>query len=509
MGEAMPVVGVHLPEAPEPRRRLAAAAPTDSEQYLIEPVNRARDDPAAAAARFGIDLNEGLPAGTISAAPKQPLAVNPYLTDSARGHSQWMEATDTFSHIGDGGTSPFQRMQAAGYSFVLPYAAGENIAWRGTKPSVPNPVTTTAREHQDLFVDENYPGRGHRTNILEPSFKEIGAGVVTGEFNTFNAVVVTEDLAFSGTGSFLTGVAYTDAVLADNFYTPGEGIGDVIVTARRTSDSALFTTTPYPSGRYSLKLPAGTYDLMTVGLGVGTIRRPNDFTIGTQNVKRDLRPDEVVATFVTGRNVFYNNSFYDGHDPAATAADLAAVAPDKQALRPGQTGSFSNVTSYAKGINGVLVDFTGMPPGTLSADDFTFRVGRSGSPSTWSPAPAPAGVVQIPTPVGANIARYGILWPDGAIVNEWLQVTVKSDAHTGLAAPDVFYFGNLIAETGDSPATLRVNALDLAGTRSRLGQASNLAGKFDFDRDGRTNALDLAAVRRNLFQSIDSIVATA
>src|SRR2546422_4882529 len=159
MGEAMRVAGVHLPEVLEPRRLLAAAAPTDLEQYLIELVNRARADPAAEAARFGIDLNVGLAAGTISAAPKQPLAVNPYLTDSARGHSEWMEQTDTFSHTGAGGSSPMQRMEAAGYSFVLPWAEGENIAWRGTKPSVPDPVATTAQEHQDLFVDDNIPGR--------------------------------------------------------------------------------------------------------------------------------------------------------------------------------------------------------------------------------------------------------------------------------------------------------------------------------------------------------------
>jgi len=509
MGEAMRVAGVHLPEVLEPRRLLAAAAPTDLEQYLIELVNRARADPAAEAARFGIGLNEGLAAGTISTAPKQPLAINPYLTDAARGHSEWMEQTDTFSHTGDGGTSPMQRMQAAGYSFVLPWAEGENIAWRGTKPSVPEPVATTARIHQDLFVDENYPGRGHRTNILEPAFKEIGAGVVTGDFDTYNAVVVTEDFGSSGTGSFLTGVAYSDDVVADDFYTPGEGIGGVVVTARRTSDSALFTTTTYPSGGYSMKLPAGTYDLITIGVGVGTVVRPSDFTIGSQNVKRDFRPAPVVNTSVTGRSVFYNNSVYDGRDPAATDADLVAVAPDKQALRPGQTASFANVTSYAKGINGVLVDFAGMPPGLLSADDFTFRIGRTGSPSTWAAAAAPASVVLLPSPTGSDIARYAITWADGAIVNQWLQVTVKSNADTALAAPDVFYFGNLIAETGDSASTLRVNALDLAGTRARLSTPSSRTGHFDFDRDGRVTALDLAAVRRNLFQALDAITATA
>src|SRR5262249_17413606 len=52
---------------------------TTLEQLLLERMNRARLRPAAEAARFNIDLNEGLPAGTISTASKQPLAFNPIL----------------------------------------------------------------------------------------------------------------------------------------------------------------------------------------------------------------------------------------------------------------------------------------------------------------------------------------------------------------------------------------------------------------------------------------------
>src|SRR5881397_193855 len=82
----------------EPRRLLSAVTPSDVEQYMVELINRARSNPAAEASRFGIDLNEGLPAGTISPDAKQPLAINPYLTDSARSHSQWMIDNDVFSH---------------------------------------------------------------------------------------------------------------------------------------------------------------------------------------------------------------------------------------------------------------------------------------------------------------------------------------------------------------------------------------------------------------------------
>ena len=80
----------------ESRRLLAAAFPSAHEQYLVELINRGRANPSAEATRWGTALNEGLPAGTISTTPKQPLAINPYVTDAARKHSQWMIDTDNF-----------------------------------------------------------------------------------------------------------------------------------------------------------------------------------------------------------------------------------------------------------------------------------------------------------------------------------------------------------------------------------------------------------------------------
>ena len=97
-----------------------AVGPSDYEQYLLELVNRGRANPTAEAARYGIDLNEGLAPGTISSDPKQPLALNLNLIDAARGHSQWMLDNDVFSHTGAGGSSPGDRMTAAGYDFLAP-----------------------------------------------------------------------------------------------------------------------------------------------------------------------------------------------------------------------------------------------------------------------------------------------------------------------------------------------------------------------------------------------------
>jgi uncharacterized protein YkwD len=301
-----PIVDV---EALEPRRLFAAVYPTTTEQYELELINRARANPAAEATRFGIDLNEGLPAGTISAAAKQPLAMNPYALDAARKHSQWMIDHDVFSHY-EGSVDPGRRLTNAGYTFTT---WGENIGYRGSTGSI-DANAMAAQIHRDLFVDSGIAGRGHRTNMMSNSFREIGAGVRTGDFRGFNAAMVTTDFAANGTGSLLTGVAYSDAISRDNFYTPGEGLAGVVVTAKRASDGATFSTTTWDAGGYSLKLAAGTYTITGTGGGLGNVVVTYaNVTIGSQNVKRDFRPGDGVAPPTASiRGTIFSDTNYNG-----------------------------------------------------------------------------------------------------------------------------------------------------------------------------------------------------
>ena len=155
----------HWLELLESRQMLSAAYPTAIEQYVIELINRARANPSAEAARYGIDLNEGLGAGTISTSSVQPLAVNPYLVDSARKHSKWMIDTDTFNHTGAGGSDPKDRMISSGYVFKSPWSWAENIALRSFKSGGGGAELFDAIE-KDLFVDISIAGRGHRINLL-------------------------------------------------------------------------------------------------------------------------------------------------------------------------------------------------------------------------------------------------------------------------------------------------------------------------------------------------------
>src|SRR4051812_49744466 len=92
-----------------------------------------------------------------------------------------------------------------------------------------------------------------------------------------------------------------------------------------------------------------------------------------------------------------------------------------------------------------------------------------------------------------------------AVANGWLEVTVKANADTGLAQPDVFTFGNLIGDNSLETPGARVDALDLALTKRFMGRTAEIVDIRDFrdfNHDGRINALDLAAVKRNLGRSL-------
>lgn len=213
------------------------------------------------------------------------------------------------------------------------------------------------------------------------------------------------------------------------------------------------------------------------------------------------------AATVVGRRVFYNRSAFDGLGGLPNASDDLAVATDKSALLPGRLPDFSNITSYDRGINGVMVDVAGLPDGVvLAAGDFTFRAGTGADRATWSAGPTPAAVYT--RQIAPGRSRVTLMWRDyepedakgagRAVANAWLEVTLPATARTGLASSDVFYFGNLIGETGgENPAGIfDVSGVDIGRVRvAQVASGAAINNPYDFNRDGRVNAIDVSIVR--------------
>jgi Ca2+-binding RTX toxin-like protein len=226
------------------------------EQYLLELINVDR-------AKAGV----------------QPLAMNGDLNESAELHSQWMLSADVFSHTGSGGSAFTTRMTNAGYKLTGSWWAGENIAWASLR-GAPGYIDEVQLLHTTLMGST-----GHRANLLKADYREVGLGFEIGQFKTYQAAMLTEDFAKSGTSSFLTGVAFDDND-GDHFYDPGEQLGGVTITATN-SGGTKFTTLTELAGGYDLALAPGTYSVVFSGGGIVSTA-PKTITIGSLNVKFDL-----------------------------------------------------------------------------------------------------------------------------------------------------------------------------------------------------------------------------
>lgn len=92
---------------------------------------------------------------------------------------------------------------------------------------------------------------------------------------------------------------------------------------------------------------------------------------------------------IVSYKIFYNSSAWDNNDTNINSSDDAAIATDKAALLPGQTSAFTNFTSYNLGINGIMIDFSGLAD-SPSLSDFTFIMGNSSDVNSWVAAPTPS-----------------------------------------------------------------------------------------------------------------------
>src|SRR5215208_2812154 len=323
------------------------SAPSALEQYMLELINVERRKAGA-----------------------QPLAFHGDLNEAADAHTAWMLGTDTFSHTGSGGSTATQRMTAAGYDFEGSWGSAENIAWASLR------TPSGLRDEVDLLHSNLMDSPGHRTNLLNDTYREIGIGFATGHYQRWDSAFVTQDFARTITGPILTGVAFDDRD-GDHVYDPGEGLGGLSVTVVSGAGTRLATTTT-TSGGYAIALAAGTYKVTFSGGSYGTTTR--QATIGSDDVKLDLVDPPSLSTAATAAaDTIYGTSGADlikglaGNDRlyGYAGADRLLGGTENDVL----VGGTGNDRLFGDAGRDVLVGGAGndLLTGGIGADTFRFR----------------------------------------------------------------------------------------------------------------------------------------
>lgn len=389
--------------------------PSAQEQFALELINRARANPTAEGTRLKININEGLDAG-LSAVPRPPLAMNKILLGTARAHSQDMYTNSYFAHDSKDGKSPFDRMIDAGYSKPGAAALGENIAAA---------TDLEAGGLEDLLmVDENYPHRGHRVNLLNIGailFREVGVGYsgnATSNKQNLNNYL-TEDFGNTLTTPFLVGVVYNDKN-GNNFYDIGEGVSGVTVTP----DSGDFMAVTGTAGGYAF--PVATVGTIMVTISGGPLGAPVTLpaTLGLENVKLDFKvnaggaPPPAAAKITSALNAtgtvgaaFSYTITASGTAPISFSADLLpnglTLSGDKISGSPAAAGTYvvpltatnaAGTDSQSLTITVAAVGGGGSPPPTGSStkdtdgDGFPDELEKALSSSSTDATSTPSGI---------------------------------------------------------------------------------------------------------------------
>ena len=377
---------------------------TSAEQLVLELMNRARMDPDGEAARMaqsdpGFTLNEGLPAGTISSAPKQVLAGNNILATVADNHDVAMLNSHVLDYnnsqvlklnphtqAGDGPDGT--RIAQAGYIEAYPANQiyhDENVAWQGVGGTI-DLASQTQQVEFGLFIDSYASDRGHRLAIMDGTMREAGVGETTGvvqwinpttgALQNLNSVVVTEDFGISGPNSFLTGAVYNDTN-GNNFYDLNEGVAGVTATVSTVAGTKVGSDITGSGGGWSVSegAPGGIFKVQFTGPGIAAGGVTATVDGGNLNAKVDL---------VNGNEIFSN----------ANATTLGDGAKDLHLLGIGNingTGNaLDNVFYGSKGNNTI--------DGAAGFDTVVY----SGNKASYTITPNTDGSITVAGPDGTD-----------------------------------------------------------------------------------------------------------
>jgi hypothetical protein len=312
--------------------------------------------------------------------PTAPLAWNVSLYDAATAHSELMIQDDEQSHQLPGEQPFYTRDADAGYTNEI--AGGENIFGYGTSGF--NIHSAFAVDYGN--ADTDY---GHRTNMMDSSFQEVGIAVDTDTRTgvSLGPLVTTED--FGGQAdignAFLVGVVYNDAN-HDGRYEAGEGLSGVTITI--TGSGGDFSATTMTAGGYQIQIPAGTYQVTASGgqlAGSHTVT----VTVGSSNVEAD---------FVVGMATGYVNFVPD------------TPALGEEIVGNGQPGFWSSGSSTWT---------TGTGLGGSSLISATANGSEQSQAAWWFSMPAGVYEIDMTWTAGSNLtANLGLDLYDG--VGNWI-----------------------------------------------------------------------------------------
>ncbi|MBX3733469.1 MAG: PQQ-dependent sugar dehydrogenase [Verrucomicrobiae bacterium] len=230
----------------------------------------------------------------------------------------------------------------------------------------------------------------------------------------------------------------------------------------------------------------------------GAVRMPPLATDLIHNDAVDLLQQFITgSTYIVARHLFYNASAFDGDDPSPNAADDRAIAINKEVLFAGRPSTLGNISSYPRGINGLMLDIWRLPALPL-ASDIRVRVGNDDRPAGWAAGPAPSSITLRRAAGVAGSDRVTLLWPDGSISDRWVEVSLLPSPRTGIQSADTFYIGSSPGDTLDDFASPGVTSNDLIRVRMNPRSALNpapITSPFDINRDRRVDSLDQAAIR--------------
>ncbi len=323
--------------------------PNPQEQFILELINRDRADPPAAGRRLvagpdPLSVINGYPddpfptsrqlqaeAQLASYPSRPPVAFTPILLGLARVHSLRMgELGDGFDTDTDGSTAQ-SRARAAGYPYTV---TGEIGFVRSGGP---------AAQHSVNLMGSDFPGPVYRNLILEPvglvPCREVGVGYLSGF--RYGQSAITEEFGRRLDGpALLVGVAYQDRD-GDGFYTPGEGLGGIVVSAPQASS---FYTVTSASGGYTLpldRLPAYAF-----------------FEAETRVVFAEAGTGRTISA---RQQPLHANSFAGAHEN--TKADYVLGAQGQPIIQPYESFLVAGPKVFAPTVSVTVLRSPG-PPGT-------------------------------------------------------------------------------------------------------------------------------------------------